>query len=170
MTNPTLHDLLTEINEGLTTAASTLGCQTVQKAIHLRDLTRQAMAMVAEAQRLKPNQRTVTVSPGGVSFGNAWFSHERITSMTAGQLNAAKGITYRAYMDWLQGGTVSQTTPPVPGFQRANDRASTEWHGIAAITTFEDAWGPFMAAGYQYGASALQHVRFGWEIAKGKQP
>lgn len=31
--------------------------------------------------------------------------------------------------------------------------------------TFEQAWAKKEAEGYQYGSDALEHVRFGWEIA-----
>lgn len=32
------------------------------------------------------------------------------------------------------------------------------------VTTFEEAWKRKEAEGYQYGADALEQVRFGWEL------
>ena len=36
--------------------------------------------------------------------------------------------------------------------------------------TFEQAWARFEAAGYRYGASPLEGVRFGFNIARGERP
>ena len=33
------------------------------------------------------------------------------------------------------------------------------------MRTFEEAWADKEKAGYQYGEDALEHVKFGWEIA-----
>lgn len=38
------------------------------------------------------------------------------------------------------------------------------------IETFEEAWARFEDAGYVYGEAALDHVRFGWNIAHGMRP
>ena len=32
------------------------------------------------------------------------------------------------------------------------------------MKTFEEAWAEMEAKGYRYGADALEHVRFGWEL------
>lgn len=62
--------------------------------------------------------KLVKVSDQGVSFGNAWFSHEAITGHTAEQLNNGTcKITGRAYMDWLKSR---------PAFDEAAERAAFE--------------------------------------------
>jgi len=35
---------------------------------------------------------------------------------------------------------------------------------------FEEAWGVFEKAGYRYGEDALENVRFGFEIGRGRRP
>jgi hypothetical protein len=43
------------------------------------------------------------VSGEGVQFGNAWYSHERITQKSADQLNNGEcGLTARQYMEWVR--------------------------------------------------------------------
>lgn len=42
--------------------------------------------------------------------------------------------------------------------------------GKPSIYPFELAWGEYAAAGYKYGSDALDHVRLGWEIARGEKP
>lgn len=50
----------------------------------------------------KQTIKTVKVSATGVQFGNAWFSHEKITGYSADQLNAGTcHVTGGAYMAWL---------------------------------------------------------------------
>lgn len=46
----------------------------------------------------------VRVTTQGVAFGrHCWYSHERITGLTADELNSGKGnVTARAYMEWVQ--------------------------------------------------------------------
>lgn len=58
-----------------------------------------------------PNQqeRTVLITSQGVSFGpNCWYSHERITGLTAAQLNGnepGRTLTGLNYMKWVSGET-----------------------------------------------------------------
>lgn len=40
----------------------------------------------------------------------------------------------------------------------------------ASEQTFEEAWAEFEAAGFQYGEDALDNVRLGFEIARGRKP
>lgn len=55
----------------------------------------------------------VKVSAQGVQFGNAWYSHEKITGYTAEQLNEGNcRVTGRAYMQWLA--APAQPTDKVP--------------------------------------------------------
>lgn len=43
------------------------------------------------------------VTPQGIRFGNAWFSHEKITGHSAEQLNNGScGITVNEYLRWVQ--------------------------------------------------------------------
>jgi hypothetical protein len=46
---------------------------------------------------------SVQVTKQGVSFGNAWFSHEKMTGFSAEQLNSGTcSLTARKYMEWVQ--------------------------------------------------------------------
>lgn len=36
--------------------------------------------------------------------------------------------------------------------------------------SFESAWGRYIAAGYQYGDDPMEAVRFGFMIARGREP
>ncbi|SIO58297.1 hypothetical protein [Paraburkholderia phenazinium] len=50
----------------------------------------------------------VKVSAQGIQFGNAWYSHEKITGYSAEQLNDGNcHITGRAYMEWVQAALAS---------------------------------------------------------------
>ena len=64
---------------------------------------------VAVAQ---PDERIVKVSSQGVQFGNAWFSHEKITGYSAEQLNSGLcKVTGKAYMEWF---SAAPPAPPAP--------------------------------------------------------
>ena len=70
--------------------------------------------------------KTVKVSATGVQFGNAWFSHESITSYTADQLNAGTcGVTGGAYMAWLS------SEEPAPAYDEAKERELFEAFAIS---------------------------------------
>lgn len=59
------------------------------------------------AQAKLRNTRTVTIDAEGVRFGkDLWLSHEKITGLTAEQLNSkGRNIIARNYMKWLSGET-----------------------------------------------------------------
>ncbi len=59
--------------------------------------------------------RLVKVTPSGVQFGNAWYSHESITGYSDDQLNQGNCcVTGGAYMKWL-----SEESPPQPIYDEA---------------------------------------------------
>lgn len=61
----------------------------------------------------------VKVSAQGVQFGNAWYSHERITGYSSEQLNAGDcHVTGRAYMQWVR---LALTAPPAASGQKLTD-------------------------------------------------
>ena len=42
------------------------------------------------------------VTDQGIQFGEAWYSHEKITGFTASELNSGKcSLTARKYMEWV---------------------------------------------------------------------
>ena len=53
---------------------------------------------------------------------------------------------------------------------RAEKAPRESWPDLAsrATATFEEAWAAKEAEGYQYGPDALEGVRFGWDLARGK--
>lgn len=76
------------------------------KANHRWTAWKARAALTASApnhsEQVREGWRMVKVGAEGVQFGNAWFSHERITGYTAEQLNSGNcRVTGRAYMDWL---------------------------------------------------------------------
>lgn len=77
------------------------------------------LARVQSAARASmPERKAVTVTAEGVQFGNAWFSHEKITGYSADQLNSGDcHITGRAYMAWLQNALAA--APATPAAQGA---------------------------------------------------
>ncbi len=50
--------------------------------------------------------RTVLIGSDGVSFGNFWASHEKITGIAAAELNSSKGVFATQYRKWLAGESV----------------------------------------------------------------
>ena len=59
-------------------------------------------ALAQEPAQQDQNTRIVKVTSQGVSFGDAWFSHERITGKSAACLNeGGSGVAARQYMKWL---------------------------------------------------------------------
>jgi len=70
------------------------------------DATSQGVAVA------QPDERIVKVSSQGVQFGNAWFSHEKITGYSAEQLNSGLcKVTGKAYMEWF---SAAPPAPPAP--------------------------------------------------------
>lgn len=59
----------------------------------------------------------IKVDAQGIQFGNAWYSHEKITGYSADALNnGPASMTARCYKEWLQG---QLAAPPQPAAQTA---------------------------------------------------
>jgi chorismate mutase len=59
-------------------------------------------------------QEGCRVTTEGVQFGNAWYSHERITQKSADQLNNGEcGLTARQYMEWVRAMLSAAPAPTV---------------------------------------------------------
>lgn len=57
-------------------------------------------------------------------------------------------------------------TPGIPGYGVPMIVTSVEL--VNRPLTFDEAWAAMIAKGYQYGPDALEQVRLGWELARGK--
>jgi hypothetical protein len=44
---------------------------------------------------------SVEVDSQGVKFGNTWFSHEKITGVSASFLNTSESPIYKGYREWV---------------------------------------------------------------------
>lgn len=100
-------------------AATVKDSLTVGKAQMARD-SAELRRLCAERDKLKAKAavpdgwKLVKVGVEGVRFGNAWYSHEKITGYSADQLNAGHcGIAGRGYMEWLAAAPAQPAAPEV---------------------------------------------------------
>ena len=68
-----------------------------------REDTARAALLAHAAQRGVQSAALVEVTPEGVQFGGAWFSHERITGVSADDLESGNcALRHRKYMEWVR--------------------------------------------------------------------
>ena len=120
------------------------------------DLLRSAAALLDDKAKSKPQFLGIFEGPMGVV--NRYPSDlPEAFEQTRALIQEAKGA------DGPSGGFV---TDHLDFAEHWLDKAeSLALSGKNPCMTFEQAWAEKEAAGYQYGADALEQVKFGWEIA-----